>query len=231
MRYTGSKCKRCLPLGSGISRDVLNALLFATLPLPVNTALLVRKRAEYAEHLLEKQRIRLTHDVSEKQFYSVFVEASKSKGVTGIVMLQLLESRLDNILFRANLAGSRAHARQIISHGHVLMNGKKVSIPSARTKQGDVIAIAEKSAAFVKAAHKASFVIPDWLAVDEKNLTASVSMVPQREQLDQTFKDSCNRVLLEITWLESLSDRSRSKSLNRRFAFANLRFHYYSAVI
>ncbi len=188
MRYTGSKCKRCRAVGAPICGRAKCAIVRNPSP-PGQHGAARKKKSEYAEQLVEKQRIRWTYDVSEKQFYSVFVEASKSKGVTGTVMLQLLESRLDNILFRSNMAGSRAHARQIISHGHVLMNGKKVSIPSARTKQGDVIAIAEKSSAFVKAAHKASFVIPDWLAVDEKNLTASVSMVPQREQLDQTFKE------------------------------------------
>ena len=93
-----------------------------------------KKLSEYAIHLNEKQKIRLTYLLSEKQFVRYYNEASRSKGVTGTVLLQLLESRLDNIIFRTGFAITRKQARQIVNHGHVLVNGKRVDIPSFTVK-------------------------------------------------------------------------------------------------
>ena len=98
-----------------------------------------KKLSEYAIHLNEKQKIRLTYLVSEKQFAKYYNEAARRKGVTGTILLQLLESRLDNILFRAGFGVTRKQSRQIVNHGHVLVNGKKVDIPSYLVKAGDVI--------------------------------------------------------------------------------------------
>jgi small subunit ribosomal protein S4 len=188
MRYLGSKCKRCRAVGQSVCGRVKCAILRKPSP-PGQHGAARKKKSDYALQLSEKQKIRWTYDVSERQFYAVYEEASKVKGVTGTIMLQILESRLDNIVFRSNLAGSRSHARQLINHGHILLNGSKCTIASARTKQGDSIAIREKSRPTVKEAHKASVIVPEWMSADEKALTASVTMIPTREQLDQTFNE------------------------------------------
>ena len=109
-----------------------------------------KKLSDYAIHLNEKQKIRLTYLVSEKQFVRYYKNASRKNGVTGTILLQMLESRLDNLLFRAGLAITRKQARQIVNHGHVLVNGKKVDVPSYLVKPQDVITVKTRSAAFVK---------------------------------------------------------------------------------
>src|SRR5574344_2931073 len=109
-----------------------------------------KKLSEYAIHLAEKQKIRFTYLVSEKQFAKYYHEAARKKGVTGTILLQILESRLDNILFRAGFAVTRKQSRQIVNHGHVLVNGKKVDIPSYLVKPGDEVSIRAKSADLFK---------------------------------------------------------------------------------
>lgn len=188
MRYLGSKCKRCRAVGQSVCGRVKCAILRKPSP-PGQHGAARKKKSDFALQLAEKQKIRWTYDVSERQFYSVYEEASKSKGVTGTIMLQILESRLDNIVFRSNLAGSRSHARQLVSHGHVELNGKRVTVPSIRTKMGDKITVREKSKSQLKDAHKAAVMVPEWIVVEEKLLTAQVSMIPTREQLDQTFNE------------------------------------------
>ena len=109
-----------------------------------------KKLSEYALHLAEKQKIRFTYLVSEKQFAKYYEKASRKTGVTGTIMLQTLESRLDNVLYRAGFAITRRQARQIVNHAHVLVNGKKVDIPSYLLKAGDVVTVRENSKQFVK---------------------------------------------------------------------------------
>ena len=108
-----------------------------------------KKLSDYAVHLTEKQKIRYTYLVSEKQFSRYYKNASRKTGVTGTILLQMLESRLDNILFRAGFAITRKQARQIVNHGHVLVNGKKVDIPSYLVKPQDVVTVKQKSSDFV----------------------------------------------------------------------------------
>ncbi len=188
MRYLGSKCKRCRAVGVSICGRGKCAIIRKPTP-PGQHGAARKKKSEFALQLAEKQKIRWSYDVSERQFFNIYTEAAGAEGVTGTNMLQILESRLDNIVFRANFAGSRAHARQIISHGHVLVNGRKCSIPSARIKAGQVITFKEGSRAFIKEAHKAMFVVPDWIRADEKNLTIEVTMLPSREQIDASFNE------------------------------------------
>ena len=188
MRYLGSKCKRCRAVGQSVCGRVKCAILRKPSP-PGQHGAARKKKSDYALQLAEKQKIRWTYDVSERQFYAVYEEASKAKGVTGTIMLQILESRLDNIVFRSNLAGSRSHARQLINHGHVLLNGEKVTIASARTRLGDKIAIRDKSKSQLKDAHKAAVIVPEWISAEEKAMEASITMIPTREQLDQTFNE------------------------------------------
>lgn len=189
MRYLESKCKRCRAVGASVCGRAKCALSRRPHP-PGQHGGERKKRSEHAQQLLEKQKIRWTYDVSEKQFYKIFELATKSKNVTGTVLLQLLESRLDNIVFRAGLANSRGQARQLVSHGHLLVNGKKATIPSIRLRPGDIVSIKETSAPLVKDTKSDWHQKPDWLTVDAKALTATYAMLPEREQLDQSFREN-----------------------------------------
>lgn len=150
-----------------------------------------KKLSEYAIHLNEKQKIRLTYLVSEKQFAKYYNEAARRKGVTGTILLQILESRLDNVLFRAGLGITRKQTRQIVNHGHVLVNGKKVDIPSYMVKSGDVITIKSKSAAFLKSVTEMIDMAcaPAWMTIDKEALKITFDRIPEREELDPEFKE------------------------------------------
>jgi small subunit ribosomal protein S4 len=150
-----------------------------------------KKLSDYAIHLNEKQKIRLTYLVSEKQFAKYYTNAAKKKGVTGTILLQTLERRLDNILFRAGFSATRKQSRQIVNHGHVLVNGKKVDIPSFLVKPGDVIAIRSKSADFIKAVIEPIdlAMAPAWLSVDAAAQKITFERTPEREELDPDFKE------------------------------------------
>ncbi|MBY0356446.1 MAG: 30S ribosomal protein S4 [Candidatus Obscuribacterales bacterium] len=189
MRYLGSKCKRCRAVGASVCGRAKCALSRRTNP-PGQHGGERKKRSEHGQQLLEKQKIRWTYDISEKQFYKIFEVATKAKGVTGTVLLQLLESRLDNIVFRSGLATSRGQARQLVSHGHLLVNGRKAAIPSMRLRPGDVVSVKEASNALVKEAKADWHIKPDWLTVDAKAMTATYTMLPEREQLDQSFREN-----------------------------------------
>lgn len=150
-----------------------------------------KKLSEYAIHLAEKQKIRFTYLVSEKQFAKYYREAARRKGVTGTILLQILESRLDNILFRAGLGISRKQARQIVNHGHVLVNGRKVDIPSYSVKPGDVITIKARSSAFLKAVTE-MIDMPcgtPWMTVDKDALKITFDRIPEREEMDPEIKE------------------------------------------
>ena len=150
-----------------------------------------KKLSEYAIHLNEKQKIRMTYLVSEKQFAKYYYEAARRKGVTGTILLQILESRLDNVLFRAGFGVTRKQTRQIVNHGHVLVNGKKVDIPSYLVKAGDVVSVKVKSSDFVKTVMSAIDLscAPAWVTVDAAALTITFDRVPSREELDPDFKE------------------------------------------
>ncbi len=150
-----------------------------------------KKLSEYALHLNEKQKIRLTYLVSEKQFAKYYAEATRRKGVTGTLLLQLLESRLDNVLFRAGFGVTRSQSRQIVNHGHVLVNGKKVDIPSYLVKAGDVITVKSKSSAFVKTVIESIDLAcaPAWMTIDREALKITFDRMPEREELDPDFKE------------------------------------------
>ena len=149
-----------------------------------------KKASDYALQLKAKQTIRMTYLVSEKQFAKYYENASRKTGVTGTIMLQTLESRLDNVLYRAGFAITRRQARQIVSHGHVLVNGKKVDIPSYLVKPGDVITIRTKSADFVKTViEPLDVAAPAWMTVDVSELKITFDRIPEREELDPEFKE------------------------------------------
>ncbi len=150
-----------------------------------------KKLSEYAIHLNEKQKIRLTYLVSEKQFARYYNEAARRKGVTGTILLQLLESRLDNILFRAGFGITRKQTRQIVNHGHVLVNGKKVDIPSYLVKPGDVITVKARSSQYLKNVLEMIDMVcaPAWMTIDKDALKITFDRIPEREELDPELKE------------------------------------------
>ncbi len=150
-----------------------------------------KKLSEYAIHLNEKQKIRLTYLVNEKQFVRYYNEASRRKGVTGTILLQLLESRLDNIVFRTGFAISRKQARQIVNHGHVLVNGKRVDIPSFLVKPGDVITFRAGSSDFIKSVLNSidMAIAPAWMTIDKDALKVTFDRIPEREEIDPELKE------------------------------------------
>ena len=150
-----------------------------------------KKLSDYALHLKEKQKIRMTYIVSEKQFAKYYHEAARKKGVTGTILLQILESRLDNVIFRSGFAITRKQSRQIVNHGHVLVNGKRVDIPSYIVKAGDVITINNKSSDFVKSVIEAidMAINPAWITIDKEAQKITYDRIPEREELDPEFKE------------------------------------------
>ncbi len=146
-----------------------------------------RRPSDYAVRLREKQRLRRIYGLNEKQFRNLFEEAAKKKGVTGTVFLHLLESRLDNVVYRLGIASSRRQARQLVRHGHITVNGRRVDVPSYRVKPGDVVAVHEKSKnlgaiqANVELA-KGRKGVP-WLEFDAEKLEGKFLRYPDREDL------------------------------------------------
>lgn len=150
-----------------------------------------KKASDYALQLKEKQKIRLTYLVSEKQFAKYYRNASRKTGVTGTIMLQMLESRLDNVIFRAGFAITRRQARQIVNHGHVLVNGKKVDIPSYLLKAGDEVTVKSNSKNYIKNVQESIDMALSyaWLNVDKAAQKIVFDRVPQREEMDPEFKE------------------------------------------
>ena len=151
------------------------------------------KKSEYGIQLQEKQKLRFIYGVMEKQFRKYYEKAAKKSGVTGEVLLQLLESRLDNVLFRMNFAKTRNEAKQLINHGHICVNGKKVDIPSYLVKVGDVISVKDgsraKSGIKVILTRNPEKTIPSWLEVDSENFTGKVTAVAARSDIDYQIKE------------------------------------------
>ena len=157
------------------------------------------KKSEYGIQLQEKQKLRFIYGVLEKQFKKYYVMASKKSGVTGEVLLQLLESRLDNVLFRMNFAKTRNEAKQLISHGHICVNGQKVDIPSYLVKVGDVISVKEgsraKSGVKLILTRNPEKAIPSWLEVNSDNFTGKVTAVAARSDIDYQLILTTLRIL------------------------------------
>ncbi len=150
-----------------------------------------KKNSDYALQLKAKQNIRMTYLVSEKQFAKYYETATRKTGVTGTIMLQTLESRLDNVIYKAGFAITRRQARQVVNHAHVLVNGKKVDIPSYLLKAGDVVTVRESSKAFIKSVIESIDLALNyaWLTVDKDELKITFDRIPQREELDPEFKE------------------------------------------
>lgn len=152
-----------------------------------------RKASEYALHLREKQKARRIYGVLERQFRRYVGMAGKAYGVTGEALLQILERRLDNVVYRMGFAGSRAEARQLVSHGHFTVNGRRVNIPSYLVRPGDEVAVHEKSRDVERikemVAQSAGRAQPEWLSVDREAMKGNLLRLPTRDEIDVPVKE------------------------------------------
>jgi small subunit ribosomal protein S4 len=151
-----------------------------------------KKTSEYGIQLREKQKAKYTYGMLERQFRNTFERASRSKGVTGEVLLQLLESRLDNVVFRLGIAPSRAGARQLVSHRHITVNGDIVNIPSYQLKPGDIIGVREKSKSLesiVDSLTTRKYTKLSWLEWDDAQMAGKFMNVPDRSDIPENIKE------------------------------------------
>jgi len=150
-----------------------------------------KKPSEYQTQLREKQKVKRAYGLLEKQFHAYYVEAERMKGKTGENMLSLLERRLDNVVYRMGFASSRAAARQLVNHGHLCVNGKRVNIPSYLVKVNDVISVKEnktKKEPF-KAVRETRVVVPKWLEFSPEKLTGKILSLPARDDIDLNIEE------------------------------------------
>jgi small subunit ribosomal protein S4 len=152
-----------------------------------------KQRSDYGVQLREKQKLKRMYSLLEKQFRGYFEKADQQKGITGVNLLVLLERRLDNMIFRMGFANSRVEARQLISHGHFLVNGKPVNIPSYLLKAGDGVSVKEGSRKITRIMGAIETVarrgMPHWLELDKDNFKASIKMLPVREDLTMPVQE------------------------------------------
>ena len=197
-RYTGADCRLCRREGEKLflkgDRCFGDKCAIERRPYPPGQAGKKRPRdSEYRTQLREKQKTKRMYGMLEKQFRSYYELASRQEGITGANLLRLLEIRLDNVVYRLGFAKSRDEARQIVRHGHITVNGKRVDIPSYRVKPGDLVAVAPKSKDLlvVKAAIVASerSSVPGWLEVDIEKLQGSIISLPERDQIDVAVRE------------------------------------------
>jgi small subunit ribosomal protein S4 len=146
-----------------------------------------RKQSDYSVALAEKQKLRYQYGILERQFRRYFQTALTKRGVTGEILLQLLETRLDNIVFRFGFANSRSAARQMVSHGHVQVNGKKVDIASYNVKPGDTVSVKDKPGSRSLAARNLELTqispVPDWLTLNKEQFSGVVARIPSRDEI------------------------------------------------
>ncbi len=151
-----------------------------------------RKTSEYGVQLKEKQKAKYTYGILEKQFRNIFQKATSSKGVTGEVLLQLLESRLDNVVYRLGIAPTRRAARQLVSHRHILVNGELVNVPSYSLKPGDIVSVREKSKSLEvisSALSLSRYTKYTWLEWDNNLLTGKFMNMPERQEIPEPIKE------------------------------------------
>lgn len=150
-----------------------------------------KKDSEYSVQLAEKQKAKYTYGILEKQFSNLFKQANASQGITGEILLQLCERRLDNIVYRLGISPTRRGARQLVSHRHITVNGDIVNIPSYRLRPGDVVGVREKSKSMpvVTSALSAHNQSHDWLDWNTQNMTGTLITVPSRDQIPENIKE------------------------------------------
>ena len=190
-RYTGASCRLCRREGQKLFlkgercygvKCAMEKRSYA----PGQHGLNRKKVSEYGIQLREKQKAKRFYGLQETQFRNLFEKAVKKKGITGENLLIMLETRMDNVVFRLGFASSRKEARQLVTHGHFTVNGKKVDIPSAMVKAGDVIKVKEKStnSPKFKEIREMSISVPQWISVDVEKLEGKIVAVPRREDID-----------------------------------------------
>jgi small subunit ribosomal protein S4 len=197
-RYTGADCRLCRREGIKLflkgDRCYSDKCGVERRPFPPGQAGRKRPRdSEYRVQLREKQKAKRSYGVLEKQFRTYYTIASRQQGKSGENLLRLLESRLDNVVYRLGFAASRDEARQTVRHNHISVNGKRVNIPSYRVRPGDIVAVAEKARELtvVKAAiiSSARVEVPAWLQVDVEKLQGKVLALPTRDQIDMAVRE------------------------------------------
>ncbi|TDS60241.1 30S ribosomal protein S4 [Myroides indicus] len=190
-RYTGPQTKIARKFGEPIFGDDKS---FEKRNYPPGQHGLAKKRgkkSEYAVQLMEKQKAKYTYGILEKQFRNLYKKASAARGVTGEVLIQLCESRLDNVVYRMGIAPSRRAARQIVSHRHITVNGELVNIPSYQLKPGDKVAVREKSKTLetIERSLSNSSAVYEWITWNPETMEGTFVAVPQRLQVPENIKE------------------------------------------
>lgn len=191
-RYRGPVCRLCRREGiklylKGSKCDTAKCTLERRAFAPGQHGKTRAKPSEYCLQLREKQKLRRMYGIGERQFKLYFIRASRKKGVTGDLLLQMLERRLDSVVFRIGFSVGRRTARQIVRHGHIMVNGRKVNIPSYLVKSGDVISVKETGNSRKMIASNMELTsgrpVPEWLSLDKQQFTAKVLRLPQRSDI------------------------------------------------
>ena len=195
-RYTGSVCRLCRREGAKLylkgSRCYTKKCAFERRPSPPGQhGVRRRKMGEYGIQLREKQKVRRVYGVLERQFRNYYRDADSHAGVTGEALLQRLETRLDNVVYRLGFAASRAQARQLIRHGHFQVNGRRVNIPSFQVKTNDIVSLKSGSPVeqVVRDATDLTASVASWLQADHDNLTGKVLRAPERTEIDTPVQE------------------------------------------
>ena len=190
-RYTGPKTKIARKFGEAIFGDD-KAFEKRNYP-PGQHGLAKRrgKKSEYAVQLMEKQKAKYTYGILEKQFRNLYEKASAASGVTGEILLQLCESRLDNVVYRMGISNSRRGARQLVSHRHILVNGEVVNIPSYQLNAGDKVAVREKSKSLevIDRSLSSASTVYEWLTFNNDTKEGTYVTIPQRLQIPENIKE------------------------------------------
>jgi small subunit ribosomal protein S4 len=193
-RYTGPKSRVSRRLGANIWGTSGENRALERRPYPPGEHGRSRRRnaSEYLLQLQERQKARYTYGLTERQFRNLYQEASRGKGVTGETMLQLLERRLDNVVYRAGWASTRPQARQFVNHGHVEVNGKRVDIASFRVRKGDVVSLRGKARQMIQIQWNRDVLArtpPPWLDSENEGLSVKVREYPLREHIDVPVRE------------------------------------------
>lgn len=190
-RYTGPKTKIARKFGEAIFGEDKNFEKRNFPPGQHGNARRRGKKSEYATQLMEKQKAKYTYGILERQFRNLFKDAQSASGITGEILLQLCESRLDNVVYRMGVSKSRSGARQLVSHRHITVNGELVNIPSYRLKEGDVVSVREKSKSLVaiEDALASTNNVFEWLTFNGDTKTGTFVKVPERLQIPENIKE------------------------------------------
>ena len=194
-RYTGPKARVSRRLGTNIWGTKGETIALDKRPYPPGDHGRTRRRGNVSEYLLqlqEKQKARFTYGLTERQFRNIFKEASRRQGVTGENMLRYLELRLDNVVYRAGWAATRPQARQLVNHGHIDVNGRRVNIPSYRLRKGDTVTLRPKTRDMVVVQWNLDVLdrqAPAWIDMVEDGFGAQVRELPIREQIDVPVRE------------------------------------------